>query len=770
MPERLSRRKYAGLQCALICALCGFVSFAPFLFRDGGFFHVWSDFNVQQMPFGMAMHNSLSELNIGGWTWNYGPGMSTIQAFSFYGLGSPFVWISMLLPVNLYPYLAGWIYILKYTAAGVSAFYFIRRFTKKESSAIAGALMYAFSGFQATNLMYYHFHDVVALFPLILLGLEKVLEDPKDRGTLVFAVFLNALNNYYFLVLEATFTGLYFLSRSFGSEKREFRRIGRDLLNTLFCAAWGVAMAAILFLPSMLYILQSPRMDRSVSSADLFWGFRWFFFTVRGLLLPGDVMADQSAFYPEEFGSVAAWLPMAGLGLCLAYVLKNIRKREGWLARMISVLLLLSAFPFLASGFLLATEVTYRWWFMLALLAATASARVIDEEQEYPVKKSLVLYGIVTAVFCAAVFAWNAGQRDAGLLNHPGRFLAFSGIALAGILILWLLSHFRKLNSRILIAMVCLFSTGATLMTLNCYYNYPGDGRENAINLENRENLEKGIRLEVNDGQYRYNLTDNTVMLPGGGSGLTIFSSTIAQGIREFDLLFDYYSKNHMMDKSLVRGLPELFGAAYFLTKDEEDAPEPVQTLEAEGTTWYVAEQAACPIGFAVDHYILRDELMKIPEEDRGVSLLYAVVIEPEEEALLSELCTGLTAEGIPLKEDLNATVSKNRENAVQDFERDSRGFRCASDYSEPRYVWFSVPDEGGWTATIDGEKQEILPSAGMMLLKVPEGRHEIRFVYVTPGYTAGKYISLAAAAVFIAYVILKRMKGRRKPQAGNPA
>ena len=763
MLQRLSRRKNAGLQCAMICALCAFVSFAPFLFRDGGFFHVWSDFNVQQLPFGMAMHNSLSELNIGGWTWNYGPGMSTIQAFSFYGLGSPFVWISLLLPVSLYPYLVGWVYILKYSVAGVTAFYFVRRFTKKDSSAIAGALMYAFSGFQATNLMYYHFHDVVALFPLILLGLEKVLEDPKDRGTMVFAVFLNALNNYYFLVLEAMFTGLYFLFRSFGREKRDFRRISRDLLNTLFCAAWGAAMAAILLLPSLLYILQSPRMDRSVSSADVFWDLRWLLFTVRGLLLPGDVMADQSAFYPEEFGSVAAWLPMAGLGLCLAYILGNFRKREGWLAWMIPVLLVVSAFPFLSSGFLLATEVTYRWWFMLALLAALASARVIDGEAEYPVKKSLALYGLVTVVFCAAVFAWNAGQKDAGLLNHPGRFLAFGGIALAGILILWGLSRSGKLNARILIAMICLFSAGTTFMTLNCYYTYPGDGRENAINLANRENLEKGIRLEVNDGQYRYNLVDNTVMLPGGGSGLTIFSSTIAQGIREFDFLFDYYSKNHMMDKSLVRGLPELFGSAYFLTKDEEDAPEPVQTFEAEGTVWYVSKQDACPIGFAVDHYILRDELMKIPEEDRGVALLYAAVIDPEEETLLSGLCTGLTAEEIPVEQELTAVVSKNRENAVQDFTRDSRGFRCVSDYPEARYVWFSVPDEGGWTARIDGKKQEILPSAGMMLLQVPEGHHEIEFTYVTPGYTAGKYISLAAAAAFAVYEILKRTGKHRK-------
>ena len=264
------------------------------------------------------------------------------------------------------------------------------------------------------------------------------------------------------------------------------------------------------------------------------------------------------------------------------------------------------------------------------------------------------------------------------------------------------------------------------------------------------------MKLQVNDPQYRYHVVNNQVELPGGGSGLTIFSSTLAQGTREFDSLFGYYSKNHTMDKSLVRGLPELFGAAYTI-RGVDETITPVQTFQAGTGTWTVREKEACPIGYAVDHYILRDQLLEIPEENRGVALLYAAVIDPQEEELLSGLCSALTADSVPVTEDLSAIVARNRENAVRNFSRDNRGFRCISDYSEPRIIYFSVPDEGGWTARIDGEKQEIYPSAGMMLLKVPEGRHEIEFTYVTPGYPAGKIISLAAAAAFIAYIVFRR-------------
>ena len=755
MVHQFSRRKTGGLQCAMLCALCAFISFLPFLFRDGGFFHVWADFNTQQIPFGMALHHSLEELNPGGWTWSYELGMSTVQAFSFYGMGSPFYWISLLFPAAWYPYLTGWIYILKYTVAGVTAYYYIRRFTKGENSAVAGALMYAFSAFQATNLMYFHFHDVAALFPMLLTGLEKTMENPRDRGLLVFAVFINALNNYYFFILETVFTVIYFLFRSFGIKGRSFRRIFHDAVNVLLSSIWGVAMAAILLVPSLVYILGSPRAGRSVSLSDWFWDFRWLGYTVRGILLPGDTMAFQSAFYESEYGSVAAWLPMAGPGLSLAYLLKNKLKKGSWLSRMIPALLVAAAFPLLSSGFILFREVTYRWWFMLTLLLALASAKVMDTESEYPVSKSLVFYLSAAAAFCAAVFIGNAVLPDADILSDPGRFLIYGIIALAGAALLLLLHHFGKLQSVAAVALVCLFCTGTTWMTLNTYRNF-GDF------TDQRTLLERGMQLETLDPQYRYRVADNQIMLPRGGSGLTVFSSTISAGTREFDSLFSSSSKNHSLNKSLVRGLPELFAGKYRFSSDPQ-GQEPLQALEENGGILYVLQSDACPIGFAVDHYILRDELLAADRENRGTVLLYAAVIDPEEEETVSGLCKKINPEEIPTDSDLSGIVARNVENRVQNFERDSRGFRCTTEYTEPKAVWFSVPDDSRWTARIDGEKQDILSSGGMMLLQVPAGRHEIDFTYITPGYTAGSILSLLSGAVFILYAVLRGIRKNGK-------
>ncbi len=755
MVHQRFRRNAGGLRCAMLSALCAFLSFAPFLFRDGGFFHVWADFNSQQIPFGMALHHALDGMNPGGWTWSYELGMSTIQAFSFYGMGSPFYWISLLFPAAWYPYLTGWTYILKYTAAGVAAYYYIRRFTKGENGAAAGALMYAFSAFQATNLMYFHFHDAAALFPLLLTGMEKIMENPRDRGLLVFAVFINALNNYYFFVLEAVFSVIYFVFRSFGMNGRNIRRIFRDAVNILLSSLWGAAMAAILLVPSLVYILQSPRAERSVSLSDWFWDFRRLGFTARGILLPGDTMAYQSAFYESEYDSVAAWLPLAGPGLSLAYLLKNRLKKGTWLSRMIPALLLVSVFPLLSSGFTLFREVTYRWWFMLALLLALASAKVMDTESEYPVNTGLGVYLASVIVFCAAVFIGNTVRPDTGILSDPGRFLVFGIIALAGAALLLLLHHFGKLRSGTAVALVCVFCTGTTFMTLDTYRNF-GDFTDQKILLE------RGMQLETQDPQYRYRVADNQVMLPCGGSGLTVFSSALSRGTREFDSLFSFSSKNHSLDKSLVRGLPELFAGKYRFSSDPGDQ-EPLQELEENGGILYVLQSDACPIGFAVDHYILREQLLTMEESDRGTALLYAAVIDAEAQESLSGWCTEILPDEIPADADFSGIVARNVENRVRNFERDSRGFRCTTEYAGPKAVWFSVPDDGGWTARIDGEKQEILPSGGMMLLQVPAGRHEIVFTYVTPGYTAGSILTLLSGTAYILYLVLHRIRGKRK-------
>ena len=47
-------------RCVLLCLLLALLTFLPFMLRDGGAFLVASDFNNQQIPFTICLHNNLN--------------------------------------------------------------------------------------------------------------------------------------------------------------------------------------------------------------------------------------------------------------------------------------------------------------------------------------------------------------------------------------------------------------------------------------------------------------------------------------------------------------------------------------------------------------------------------------------------------------------------------------------------------------------------------------------------------------------------------------
>ena len=107
----------------------------------------------------------------------------------------------------------------------------------------------------------------------------------------------------------------------------------------------------------------------------------------------------------------------------------------------------------------------------------------------------------------------------------------------------------------------------------------------------------------------------------------------------------------------------------------------------------------------------------------------------------------------------LEESIRVCADRAVKNFSRSSQGFCCTSDYDEDCLVWFSVPYSKGWSASLDGEKLDIMDSAGMMAVKVPYGPHSLEFSYRTPLYGAG----LAASAVGMICLIFMALYERKR-------
>ena len=155
--------KYAGLPIGsgspkylLVLAVGFLTAFAvmlPYIIYDSGYFLMYGDFNVQQYPFYMHGHDALLAGEI-GWDFKTDLGVNFIGSYSFYNLGSPFFLLTLLLPSGAVPYAIGPLLAFKVGCAGMTAYAYIRRFTRYDEYAVLGGLMYAFSGYSVFNMFY----------------------------------------------------------------------------------------------------------------------------------------------------------------------------------------------------------------------------------------------------------------------------------------------------------------------------------------------------------------------------------------------------------------------------------------------------------------------------------------------------------------------------------------------------------------------------------------------------------------------------------------
>ncbi len=196
--------------------------------------------------------------------------------------------------------------MLKYAVAGLTSFAYFRR-SASEKSALPYGVLYAFSGFSCINVVFYHFHDVIALFPLLMLGLDKRMQEGK-KAPFLFAVAINALVNYYFFIGEVFFlVFLLYYAVSFWRRGRtpraDLRKNARKIPACILEGCLGVGMAG-----------SSRRRICSIFSAVVH----------------------------DNWYSIAAYLPLVGVCLVLAYLL---RWKWDWLHVLLVGLFLCSSQP-----------------------------------------------------------------------------------------------------------------------------------------------------------------------------------------------------------------------------------------------------------------------------------------------------------------------------------------------------------------------------------------------------------------------------------------
>lgn len=761
-----------------------FLVFLPFVLVDNGYFLYYGDFNVQQVPFYQMCHDAIRSGNM-GWSWTTDLGANFIGSYTFYLLGSPFFWLTIPFPSEAVPYLMAPLLVLKFACASLTGFVYLRRYVRRESWAVVGGLLYAFSGFSVYNVFFNHFHEAIIMFPLMLAALDEYMET-RRRGVFALAVFGCCFINYYFFVGQVAFCLIYWFVRMFAGS---WRISLRDFLLLALEAVLGVAMSGILLVPSVLAVIQNPRVNNPPEgwNALLYDRNQRYLHIIECFFFPPDIPARPN-FTPDsgsKWASLGAWLPLFGMTGVIAWLQMH---RRHWVRRMLGICFLMAMIPILNSAFQLFNSSYYaRWFYMITLMMSLATILSLESNRvdwKRAIKWNTI---IVLAIGLSVGLMPYTEEQDGvtvtlfGLEDYPSRLWSYLAVSLICLGLLAVIFRFRKRNPRLFrqsigrcLAAVCVLYS---IFVLSLGKTQTENVHEHLIpySLNGGEDVDVPGGLENCRSDF-YDAMDNAGMfwqIPN----IQAFHSIVPGSIMEFYPSIGVTRDVGSRPEVSHYGLRALVSCKW-LFDDDHDAEYFGGVLrdnpQMPGWTFYENQNGFdvwenkyyIPMGFSYDYCVSRDTYNATSESDRELLMLKALVLENEDIEKYSDLLPEITDTSSLsfTQESYFDDCIARRETACTSFSRDNEGFSAVSEGDKERLVFFSVPYEDGWSATVNGEPAEIVKvNVGFMAVKVPAGESDIRFTYRTPGLSAGLLLTGFSVLVLIAYLLLARHWKKKK-------
>lgn len=748
------------------------VVFLPFIIFDKGLFLYYGDFDVQQIPFYKLAHDAVQSGNT-LWNWNTDLGVNFIGSYSFYLLGSPFFWVTLLFPSAAVPYLMAPLLILKFALTAVTGYAFINRFTRYNNTAMLGALLYAFSGFNIYNIFFNHFNEVVLVFPLLLLSLEELVLN-KRRGGFALSVALCAMINYYFFFGQVIFVIIYYIVRCFS---KDFRFTIRSFLLIALEAVLGFLMSAFLLVPAIMAITGNSRIGETLNGFDMLFynNVQRYGLIFNSFLFPPDIPARPN-FFPDsnaKWSSVSMFLPMLSISGVVAFF---IGVKKHWAKILLTICLVFSFVPILNASFSAFNFSYYaRWFYMPLLIMAMVSCLALERDMKH-LKHGLIVTSILSGLaLVIGIIPKNVdGKLEFfSLPPYPERFWAYIAVAAIGILVTALLVVLTYKHKRFMaIAMIGVIGISVLYSSFMIYTGkLAGEGYDvvatKAIN--GRENI------TLDESQFyridTYDELDNLGM-HWGMPTINAFHSIVPPSIMDYYEAIDSERGVASRPKPNLTGVRALTSVKYQFIAEENENPSIVAGFEYFDTQngYKIYENKYfIPMGFTYDYFITEDQLNSA-NANKDRLMLKGILLEEKDQKkykdYLSILPNEAAYEDALYNEDYYKACEKLAANSATSFKYDNQGFEARIVSDKKNLIFLSVPYDEGWSASVNSNHVDIIrANKGFMAVEIPEGASVIRFDYKTPGGFAGVIISVVAVLLLMGYIFLVRWYRKKEPE-----
>ncbi len=764
-----------------------FVILLPLMIIDRGYFIYYGDFVSQQLPFYKLANDAVREGGLFGWNWYTDLGSSFLGSYAFYLTGSPFFWLTVLLPEQWVLYAIPWLLCLKHGIASLTAYAYVRRFVKRPESAVIGGLLYAFSGFQIFNIFFNHFQDVTAFFPLMLIAMEELVN--RNRcGWFAASVALMGVINYFFFAGQAVFLIGYFLIRC---RSQDFHISWKKFLALAAEAILGVCIACAMLLPAALAVILNDRVSEYLFGQDmiLYSDRTRIIRIIQSFFMIPDAPARTNLFQTKyaKWASMGGYLPLFSMAGVIAFMR---RKKTHWASMIIYICIICAFVPVLNSLFYMLNASYYaRWYYMPLLIMAMMTAYALDNpETEW--KQGMHICAVMLGIFGLISLLPTKEDEKISFFRFtliPGYFYVTLGISVLCWGGAYYLLKLRKQKKPFWEKAVILTTAACMACTASIVYfgKAIGTNAEKYIQegIHGQENISISYQNDEAD-YFRVDMSEDYDNYPmfWGLSSMRCFQSVVSPSIMNF------YETIGITRDVASRAEPEhytlrgLFSVKYYFNKvkqKSEDTDEEEQEFEMPGFSYHKTENGFeiyqndyfLPMGFTYDTFVTEENLEEKQDSVREKMLIHALILNEEQKNKYQNILTEIQnpSDVMLTKQSYLTACDAHRQETCHDFEYDSSGFSAEISLKQPKLLFFSVPYDNGWTAEINGKPVEIENvSGGFMAVRCEAGNSQIVFSYHLPGLKVGVCISLAGLLLLMLYLLAGKKCISAFPYSGS--
>lgn len=697
--------------------------FLPITILEKGLFFIGSDFNLQQMIFGEVMNYSLKEGSY-LWTWFNDLGSDFIGTFSFYNLFSPFNVFTYLFPARWYPYLCSFLTIVKFGVGGLTSYLFLKRYVKNKKLVLLGSLLYSFSGFQFTNMLF-HYYDSVVLFPLLLYALDNLVYDNR-KGYFALTVSLLAFTNWFMFIGEVVFVVIYYIvkviCKSYVFDLKKF-------FNILLEGVLGTLLASVVLVPSLFFTISNPRISNSftLSSSLKYSSLINYIEIFRAFFFPSEVMTPRAYLDTANYASVDLYLPFVGSVLAISY---SISKKKSWISILMFTCIFFMLVPILNSSFFLFTTSYYaRWFYMPTLVLALLSIKCIEEN--ISIKSGTIISFLSLGVMILSYFVLKYRYPEVEYIHDIKYLIMMISFMIINLVIL-ILIYKSKNKLKYLFIFTILF---VGIWSNYSIYKYRCNSLEYNKRYYNYIHSYKEIKFDdlVRTNSFTGCFSNQGIIFKNGN--LLSFNTNMEGSAFEFYNSVDY---QRLVSTSILVDSPlnQFLSVKYFISCTDEEKDDYKLYKDTKNYKIYLNDNYK-EMGFVFNKYISNKEFLEKSTEEKYNIINSMIILDDEQITKYKDYYNG------------DVKVNSNK------FKFINNGFISDIDVSKDTLVLYSVPYDKGWKAFNNGREVEIENvDNGMMAIKINKGMNNVKFTYYPRGLKLGLWLSIVSYIGLLIYCI----------------